>query len=125
MIRLEDWDTWPRTELLALGKMVREYPAFPKGANVSFWSPAGGDRFKVVTFERGVEDLTLACGTGAGCTAAALRLSGQCEAETILLDFPGGELQVSVMLDGGAVTDIYLTGGAHWVAEGELFTDVM
>ena len=71
------------------------------------------------TFERGVEDFTLACGTGAGSTAAAMRLRGELGNETLTLDFPGGELQVSLSVEDDTVCDIYLTGPAIVVAEGK------
>ena len=74
---------------------------------------------KAVTYERGVEDFTLACGTGAGATAAAMRLRGEIGNKMLRLDFPGGELQVSLSVEKDAVCDIYLTGPAIVVAEGE------
>ncbi|MBQ3276924.1 MAG: diaminopimelate epimerase [Oscillospiraceae bacterium] len=119
VVPMENWDSIPRSELYALGKMIREYPAFPKGANVTFWRPLGRGHAKAITFERGVEDFTLACGTGAGSTALALRYLRIMEEDPIELDFPGGELLVSVVMEGNAVTDIYLTGPAVVVAEGE------
>ena len=109
----------PRESLFALGKMIREYPAFPKGANVTFWRALGPGHVKAITYERGVEDFTLACGTGAGSTAAALRYLHLTEEDPIELDFPGGELLVSVGMDGRTISDIYLTGPAVVVAEGE------
>ena len=61
----DDWDRVPEDELRTLGKRLRHSPAFPKGANVSFVKLIGVDEVKAVTYERGVEDFTLACGTGA------------------------------------------------------------
>ena len=119
VVPLEDWDSMPRESLFALGKMIREYPAFPKGANVTFWRALGPGHVKAITYERGVEDFTLACGTGAGSTAAALRYLHLTEEDPIELDFPGGELLVSVGMDGRTISDIYLTGPAVVVAEGE------
>ena len=54
----------PVDELCVLGKALRYSHAFPKGANVSFVKLMGKDEVKAVTYERGVEDFTLACGTG-------------------------------------------------------------
>jgi diaminopimelate epimerase len=53
------------------GAAVRWHPEFPEGANANFVSP-GADGWRMRTFERGVEDETLACGTGAVATAAVL-----------------------------------------------------
>ena len=119
IIELPDWDSLPRQELFAMGKFIREYPTFPKGANVTFWKSLGENHVKAITFERGVEDLTLACGTGAGSTAAAMHVLRRCEDGPIQLDFPGGELQVSLTWEDGRISDIYLTGPAVVVAEGD------
>ena len=69
-------------------------------------------------FERGVEDFTLSCGTGAGSTAAALRVLGHADGD-VTLDFPGGTLEVALTEKDGAVRDIFLTGPAVTVCEGE------
>ena len=119
VLELPDWDALPKEELRSLGAYIRSYAAFPKGANVTFRKRLGRNHVKAVTFERGVEDFTLACGTGAGSTAAAMRLRGELGNETLTLDFPGGELQVSLSVEDDTVCDIYLTGPAIVVAEGK------
>ena len=119
ILELENWDDLPREELYELGKMIRSYPTFPKGANVTFWRQVEDNHVKAVTFERGVENFTLACGTGAGCTAAAIRVTNRMEGDAIQLDFPGGELLVTLTSENGSIRDIYLTGQAVTVAEGE------
>ena len=119
VLELPEWDAMPECELRSLGAYIRSYAAFPKGANVTFRKRLSRDHVKAVTFERGVEDFTLSCGTGAGATAAAMRLRGEIGKETLRLDFPGGELQVSLSVEENTVCDIYLTGPAVVVAEGE------
>jgi diaminopimelate epimerase len=64
----------------------------PNGANVTFFSPEAADKIKAVTFERGVEDFTLACGTGA--VAAAFVHHAQSKAESIEVTMPGGRMKV-------------------------------
>ena len=118
-VELPEWDEMPVSELKELGAYIRRYAAFPKGANVTFRKRLGRDHVKAITFERGAEDFTLSCGTGAGATAAAMRMRGEIGNETLRLDFPGGELQVSLSVEDDAVCDIYLTGPAIVVAEGE------
>lgn len=61
----DDWDRVPEDELRTLGKKLRHSPAFPKGANVSFVKLIGKDEVKAVTYERGVEDFTLAAAPAA------------------------------------------------------------
>ena len=119
VLELPEWDLMPEDELRSLGAYIRSYAAFPKGANVTFRKRLGRDHVKAVTYERGVEDFTLACGTGAGATAAAMRLRGEIRDETLRLDFPGGELQVSLSVEEDTVCDIFLTGPTVVVAEGE------
>lgn len=119
VLELEEWDVLTEAELRSLGAYIRSYAAFPKGANVTFRKRLGQNHIKAVTYERGVEDFTLACGTGAGATAAAMRLRGELGNETLRLDFPGGELQVSLTAEENTVCDIYLTGPTVVVAEGE------
>ena len=104
-----------------LGKLIRYWPTFPHGANVTFWKQTGQNHVKVVTYERGVEDFTLACGTGAGSTAYVLRKLGIAEPGVVQLDFPGGELQVSLIEEEDRITDLYLTGPAAVVSVGECF----
>ena len=101
--------------------MIRSWGVFPNGANVTFWKSLGPGHLKAITYERGVEDLTMACGTGAGSTAVSLWKRGLLDDSFLQIDFPGGELQVSLVLDEDELNDIYLTGSAVMVAEGELY----
>ena len=104
--------------LRALGKTLRYHPAFPKGANVTFYDFLGPDSLRAVTYERGVEDFTYACGTGAGSTAAALTLLGKVSGHGVVVHMPGGTLTIDVEREGDWVTDIYLTGPTNIVCKG-------
>lgn len=120
VVQMEDWDALPIDTLRELGRAIRSAAVFPKGANVTFWKTAGKNHIKVITFERGVEDFTLACGTGCGSTAAMLALRGLSGDTPVTLDCPGGVLEVSV---GGLAPlphDLLLTGPAVKVYEAEL-----
>ena len=75
----------------------------PKGANVSFVCPTGEGCVRAITFERGVEDFTLACGTGAGAIAVSMD-------ESLQVAMPGGTLSIRLVKDGGTVKELYLTG---------------
>lgn len=108
-----------RSELRELARKLRFAAEFPRGANVNLCCLEGEDRVRLLTFERGVEDFTLACGTGNGATAAALTLRGLVSGRQVALDNDGGELLVDIIseADGPA---IYLTGPAREVFTGQI-----
>lgn len=81
-----------RAEMRAL----RFDPAFPKGANVNYCRLTGAGTAQVLTFERGVEDFTLACGTGCGSTACVLWKKGLLPDGKLTARVPGGILRVTV-----------------------------
>ena len=101
------------------GRALRFNPAFLKGANVTFACVTGPDSVRAVTYERGVEDFTLACGTGCGATALSLLLSGRLSGQPVEIRMPGGLLRVSLTLADGQARDILLTGPTALVEEGE------
>lgn len=120
VVELEDWDTLPEEKLRSLGRALRYHAAFPKGANVTFVRKLGDNALKAVTFERGVEDFTLACGTGCGATTAIVTLRGRVTGVDTRIEMPGGTLSVTLAASDGAVRDIFLTGPTNIVCEGEL-----
>ena len=86
-------------DLESVGPEVRNAAVFPEGANVTFASPNDAGGFDQRTYERGVEDETRSCGTGAVAIAAvAARLDLVDGDETIAVSPPGGDLEVR--LDG-------------------------
>ena len=99
-------------ELREQGKSLRYDPAFPKGANVNFYSWIGEGKVRVMTYERGVEDYTLACGTGCGSTAVTLWLRGQLHGGKLTAENRGGTLALSVEGENGVVSALYLEGSA-------------
>ncbi|MCR5844028.1 MAG: diaminopimelate epimerase [Oscillospiraceae bacterium] len=119
VIQLPEWDTWDTDRLRALGRKLRCAPVFPRGANVSFVKASGADAVKAVTYERGVEDFTLACGTGCGSIAAALTLLGLVSGREVSVSMPGGLLSVTLSNEIG-IRDIFLTGPTCLVFEGEV-----
>ena len=121
VVMLDGWDELPRSELFRLGSELRYAEAFPAGANVSFVRKLGENSYKAITFERGVEDFTLACGTGCGSIAAVLSLKGLASPSGISVSMPGGVLRVGLTLDGGTAKDIYITGPTAVVYTGETF----
>ena len=102
------------------GRALRHCAAFPRGANVTFAAVDENDRVRAITYERGVEDFTLACGTGCGAAALSLVLLGDVPGERVTVDMPGGTLSVSLRVEGGRVRDLLLTGPTAVVGDGEI-----
>ncbi len=91
-------------------RALRYDPAFPKGANVNYYQVLGENEVNILTFERGVEDFTLACGTGTGSVACVLWRKGQLPGGYLTAHNPGGTLKVTIAGENGAITSIDLEG---------------
>jgi diaminopimelate epimerase len=90
-----------------------------KGSNINFVKQKTTNSFSVRTYERGVEDETLSCGTGVVAVALAMYSSGKADKSDITIETQGGELRVQFEGDG-AFHNIYLTGPAKQVFKGEI-----
>lgn len=116
-----------RDELREFARALRHSPEFPRGANVNLYELTGENSLKLLTFERGVEDFTLACGTGTGATVYTLYRSGRVSGKNTHVHTDGGELAVdiekvyalSVLSAKELGEDIYLTGPAEEIRQGE------
>ncbi len=93
-----------------MARTLRHDAAFPKGANVNLFTWIGENEVRVLTFERGVEDYTLACGTGCGSTAATLWATGKLPGRKLIARNQGGTLEVAIGGENGTVTSIDLEG---------------
>ncbi|MDQ1296543.1 MAG: Diaminopimelate epimerase [Bacteroidota bacterium] len=102
------------------GKKLRWSSLFaPGGTNVDFAEVLDNGLY-VRTFERGVEDETLACGTGITASAIASVLAGHFDTNYVNVRARGGNLKVELKIRDKKVTDIWLTGPATFVFEGEI-----
>lgn len=99
-----------REQLRQQAVALRYDPAFPKGVNVNFYSRLGEGHIRILSYERGVEDYTLACGTGTGATAAVLWAQGKLPDGKLTAENPGGILTVEVTGHDGIVTQLLLQG---------------
>ncbi len=82
----------------------------PAGANVTFVHKHSGVQVSAVSFERGIENFTLACGTGA--VAAASVIMANNHTSRCQVQMPGGDLQIE-LTDG----KVLMTGEAHEIAQ--------
>lgn len=106
-------------EIKAKGSKIRYgAPYFEEGSNVNFVKKIDNDAFRLRTYERGVEDETLSCGTGATATAIAMHHLGETKKQHISIQVEGGELQVSFNVENGIYKDVWLIGPAKLVFEG-------
>lgn len=102
------------------GRRLRYSQAFaPGGTNVNFVE-VNHDGLYVRTYERGVEDETLACGTGVTASAIASVLKGHFDTNSIDIRTKGGILNVTLELLKDKVTNIWLSGPATFVFEGRI-----
>lgn len=102
------------------GKKIRWSEKFaPGGTNVNFVKIADNGLI-IRTFERGVEDETLACGTGVTASAIAAALKGHFDTSVINVRARGGDLKVEFKINNDEITDIWLTGPATFVYEGSI-----
>ncbi|MFZ5969578.1 MAG: diaminopimelate epimerase [Bacillota bacterium] len=112
-------------KLTEYGRSLRYHHAFPKGANINFYKLYKDQSVLVRTYERGVEGLTMACGTGAASTALTLILKGKIRGPVVKIDTMGGELKIEVQQVMPKVRGLYLHGSTTLVAEGFIFQEVM
>ena len=70
----------------------------------------GENHIRILTYERGVEDYTLACGTGTASTACALFAAGKLPGRRLIADNPGGTLTVDIAETDGEISAVFLEG---------------
>jgi diaminopimelate epimerase len=91
------------------------------GTNVNFVKQISDNTFEVRTYERGVEDETLSCGTGATAVALAMHKQGKTAANAIILKTQGGNLKITFSVNSeNEYTNIWLSGPATQVFKGDL-----
>lgn len=91
-----------------------------RGSNINFVEEHNANEFNVRTYERGVEDETLSCGTGVTAVALGMHHSGKTTVNAVAINTLGGKLEVSFEIDNGAYKAIYLKGEAKQVFKGEM-----
>ena len=91
---------------------------FNKGVNINYFS-VSNEEVNLRTYERGVEDETLSCGTGAVALAVCLEINSKINNDKVLIYTKGGELKVSLKKIESTYSDIWLSGGVEQVYSGE------
>ncbi len=107
-------------DIKTIGRNIRNEVYGTEGSNVNFVKKIDNTTFRLRTYERGVEDETLACGTGATAVAIAMNYLKETNASDIKLNVEGGELHVSFDVKEGNYSNVFLKGKAVQVFKGDI-----
>ena len=118
--RVTGLDFTQKEQLREMAKALRYDPAFPKGVNANLYDWLDEQTVRILTYERGVEDYTLACGTGSGSTAVTLWLQNKLPEDTLTLENRGGNLAVTISGKDGVVDSLLLEGPTEVVRKYEM-----
>lgn len=114
------WEDIQAAPLKDLGREIRFHQHFaPAGTNVNFARAVGGE-LVVRTYERGVEDETLACGTGAVASALMLGPALGLTSPVTVKVASGERLKIYFEGQGDSFSQVFLEGAADYVFQGTL-----
>ncbi|MFI8603828.1 diaminopimelate epimerase [Cellulophaga baltica] len=91
-----------------------------KGSNINFVEQIDATSFSVRTYERGVEDETLSCGTGVTAAAIAMHKTGKTTSNEVFIKALGGDLNIKFDVNDKVYSNVFLTGPAKFVFKGEI-----
>lgn len=112
-----------KVEVFETGKAIRNHAHFqPFGTNVNFVEVKNKKEIAVRTYERGVENETLACGTGSTASAVVSVLKGYAESPVQVLTQSGEKLRIEMQRKGNEITKVFLEGKAEFVYKAEYFS---
>lgn len=112
----------PKVEAIEIGKAIRHHAHFqPFGTNVNFVEVKNKKEIAVRTYERGVENETLACGTGSTASAVVSVLKGYTESIVSVQTKGGEKLRIEVFKKNHEIEKVFLEGKTQFVYRGEFF----
>ena len=118
VIEVEDIE---KVDVTLLGRRIRRHSRFsPAGTNVNFMAPLPDGGWAVRTYERGVEDETLACGTGIAAAALVLAAATSMSSPIRLQTRSGTWLKVYFIREADNFKELFLEGDARIVCRGRL-----
>jgi diaminopimelate epimerase len=118
---VEDVERW---DVVRMGRAVRNHPHFaPSGTNVDFVQLGKDSRLIVRTYERGVEDETLACGTGVVASSLIAAFKGLVKSPASAKTRGGEELWVHFEIEGKEVKRVFFEGDVHIIYEAEMWEE--
>jgi len=111
-------------DVVRMGRAIRYHSHFvPNGTNVNFVQLGEESRLSIRTYERGVEDETLACGTGAVASALIAAYKGHVRSPVSIKTRGGEVLMVHFEMSGEEVRRVFFEGEVHLVYEGEMWEE--
>jgi len=123
VVQVEDLEGHPVVEE---GRVIRYHDLFaPAGTNANFVRVLGPDRMAVRTYERGVEDETLACGTGAMASVLVASVRGMVTSPVKVKTRGGEELKIHFEKQGNDFKRVWLEGMTSVVYEGRLHEEAL
>jgi diaminopimelate epimerase len=106
-------------DVLNLGRQIRNHKYFlPRGTNVDFVEPLNHNSIRIRTYERGVEDETLACGTGSVAAALIFSLKANVSHSVKVQTKSKEVLKVYFSRSGRTFREVWLEGEARIVYQG-------
>jgi diaminopimelate epimerase len=123
VVHVEDLVNHPVTEE---GRAIRHHAHFtPEGTNANFMKPIGPDQLEVRTYERGVEDETLACGTGAIACSLVASARGMVRSPVEVRTRGGESLIIHFQKKGARFDAVWLQGSTSIVYQGQLHEEAL
>ncbi len=114
-------DDLQKVDVIGLGRQTRYHASFaPEGTNANFVTISGAQQMNIRTYERGVENETLACGTGAIAAALVAATLGKTKPPVSMRTRSGIMLIVDFKREGDAFKEISLEGDARIIYKGEI-----
>jgi len=112
-------DDLANLDIKTKGAAIRYSDLYGKnGSNVNFVKQENENTFSMRTYERGVEDETLSCGTGVTAVAIAMNALSKTKSNVVHLNVEGGKLDVSFEVLNGKFSNVFLKGPATFVFKG-------
>jgi len=109
------------TDVFNIGRQTRYHNDFkPAGTNANFIRIQSPERLDIRTYERGVEDETLACGTGSIASAVVSATLGKVTSPVSVKTASGVILKIHFDMEGSEARNVYLEGDARIIYTGEL-----
>ena len=107
-------------DLIKQSRIIQKKNIFKDGVNINYLHKLKNNKYMIRTYERGVENETLSCGTGAVASAIVLNILSLLNTEKVILQTKGGDLTVNFKNTNETFSKIYLSGEVVKVFDGKL-----